>query len=65
MNVVQDDFDERHLALMATRTTGKVGFWNTLRSPEAAAFIEQLIRPNPVDRPSAKDILVSIDNREL
>lgn len=63
MNVVQEDFDERHMSLMAMRKTGKVGFWNNLRSPEAKAVIEQLIQPHPENRPSAIDILTNLDNR--
>merc|ERR1711964_335117 len=65
MNEIQSDRDERHMALMRTRKTGRVGHWCNLKTPEAGAFIEQLIRPNPADRPTVSEILTKLDNAEL
>jgi serine/threonine protein kinase len=65
MNELNYDRDERHMTLMRVRKTGRCGHWCTLKTPQSCSFIEQMIRPNPADRPTADEILSNLDKAEL
>lgn len=62
---LHDDREERHSALMRTRRTGKVGWWCRLKTPESTDLIEKLIQLNPAKRPTAIELLNSLDAAEL
>merc|ERR1712167_134565 len=65
MNAMEQDMDGRHEALMHTRSTGKVGKFTKVKMAKSIAFIEKLIQRNPSNRPTATELLNSLDTAEL
>lgn len=65
LNAKQEDLDQRHKALMHTRATGKVGKYTELKTPESVELIEKLVQHDPINRPSASELLSQMDSAEL